>query len=407
MKKIPVTVLSWFLGAWKTTLLNNILKNRAGLKVAVIVNDMSELNVDAHLVKNEISFSRTEEKLVEMSNGCICCTLREDLLKEVMKLCENGSYDALIIESSGISEPVPVAQTFTYIDEETGIDLSKFAQLDTMVTVVDAVSFLKDFKSPDNLTDRNMGLNEEDARPIVNLLVDQIEFCDVLIVNKISEISETEKITLRKILKWLQPIAKVIETNFSRIDLKEIIHTGLFDYQKAENSAGWIKELEQGGHKNHTSEKDEYGITSFVYERKRPFHPERFWKLANNERPGVIRSKWLFWLASNNEYGFNRSQAGGSSKVDLAGRRVSSFSEKEIKHLDPDAQDHYYVFKNLEWGDRMTQLVIIGIHHNRKEIETLLDSALLTEQEFAAKNWSEFSDPFKKIITIDEMSQMS
>ena len=259
-KKIPVTVLSWFLGAGKTTVLNYILKHRHGKKIAVIVNDMSEVNVDANDIKREISFSHTEEKLVEMSNGCICCTLREDLLIEVKKLCEEGLYDALIIESTWISEPVPIAQTFSYVDEETWIDLWKRAVLDTMVTVVDAYNFMKDWWGDEDLVDRDMALWEEDERTIVNLLTDQVEFCNILIVNKIDEIDEKQKSTLRKVLKWLQPTALHIETNHGIVPIDSIVNTWLFNFDDASWSAWWIKELQDGGHEHHTLVFQVYGV---------------------------------------------------------------------------------------------------------------------------------------------------
>jgi G3E family GTPase len=275
-KKIPVTVLSGYLGAGKTTILNHILQNRQGLKVAVIVNDMSEVNIDAELVKQGGELSRTEEKLVEMSNGCICCTLREDLLIEVERLAKQGNIDYIIIESTGISEPIPVAQTFSYIDEELGIDLTRFCRLDTMVTVVDANRFWKDYQSGDRLLDRKQALSEDDTREIADLLIDQIEFCDVLILNKCDLVSEEELAKLEKVLKTLQPKAKLIRTVKGEIDPREILNTGLFNFEEASSSAGWIKELEQG-HDQHTPETEEYGISSFVYSRRLPFHSERFY----------------------------------------------------------------------------------------------------------------------------------
>ena len=406
-KKIPVTVLSGFLGAGKTTILNNILKNRDWLKVAVIVNDMSEVNIDAKDVAREVSLSRTDETLVEMSNGCICCTLREDLLKEVQRLCENGSYDALIIESTGIGEPVPVAQTFSYIDEETGIDLSQWATLDTMVTVVDAYNFMKDWRGDDDLKDRDMWLWDDDERTIVNLLTDQVEFCDVLIVNKIDMLDEAQKTTLRKVLKWLQPTAKYIETNNGLVDIKDIVHTGLFDFDTASQSAWWMQELQNGWHHAHTPETEEYGISSFVFRAEKPFHPERLRSLIQDNRPsGVIRSKGMIRLPTSNEWWFSWSQAGGSSKIDVGWRWIASYSLQELTEAWPEYQTYYNLHKHKPYGDRVQELVIIGIHPNKPEIEKFFHDALLTDEELASREkGTQFHDPFAEILALNMVEQ--
>ncbi|NQD49763.1 GTP-binding protein, partial [Bacillus altitudinis] len=273
-KRIPVTVLSGFLGAGKTTILNHVLQNRKGLKVAVIVNDMSEINIDAELVKQGGELSRSDEKLVELSNGCICCTLREDLLIEVERLCKAGNIDYIVIESTGISEPIPVAQTFSYIDEEMGIDLTRFCRLDTMVTVVDANRFWTDFQSGESLLDRKEAVSDDDEREISDLLIDQIEFCDVLIINKCDLVSASELDRLEHVLTKLQPEAAIIRTSKGNVQPSDILNTGLFDFEKSSASAGWIKEI-NAGHSQHTPETEEYQISSFVYERRLPFHTGR------------------------------------------------------------------------------------------------------------------------------------
>ncbi len=387
-ERIPVTVLSGYLGAGKTTILNHVLHNREGLRVAVIVNDLGEINIDADLLRDGGGISRTEEKLVEMSNGCICCTLRDDLLLEVERLALEKRFDYILIESTGIGEPVPVAQTFTYVDEAQQIDLSRLTRLDTMVTVVDALNFWNDFNTRETLADRAQEAGEGDARGVVHLLTDQIEFCDVLILNKCDQVSEAELELLERALKGMQPRARLVRAAQGRVAPSEILNTGLFNFEEASQSAGWIKELQK---EEHTPETEEYGIASFVYKRKRPFHPERLLKWMAKWPKAIVRSKGLLWIATRNNTAISFSQAGVSRQLAPAGLWVAALSEEEREAYFGGEYEKPSDW-NEEWGDRITKLVFIGIDMDRRAIAESLDEALLTEAEMSS-DWRSLSDP--------------
>ncbi|MFV8836635.1 zinc metallochaperone GTPase ZigA [Aquisalimonas sp. APHAB1-3] len=391
MERLPVTVLSGFLGAGKTSLLNHVLHAPHGKRIAVIVNDMSEVNIDASLVRGDRPhLERADEKLVEMSNGCICCTLREDLLVEINRLAAEQRFDYLLIESTGISEPLPVAETFTFRDEN-GRSLSDMARLDTMVTVIDAANFLRDYASQDQLGDRGEQAGDDDERTVVDLLVDQVEFCDVLVVNKTDRVTRSERERLTGILRSLNPRARIVDCQYGQVALDAVLDTGLFDFEQAARAPGWLMELRG----EHTPETEEYGISSFVYRARRPFHPRRFWDLIHSEWPGVIRSKGHFWLASRHDLVGNWSQAGPAAEHGAAGVWWAAAPEGAWPD-DPEAT----AFIRERWqephGDRQQELVLIGIDMDRDALTARLDACLLTDSELAGgpQAWRRMEDPF-------------
>ena len=392
MNKLPVTVLSGFLGAGKTTVLSHILNNREEKKVAVIVNDMSEINIDSEIVKNEVTLNRSEEKLVEMSNGCICCTLREDLLEEVTNLAKQGRFDYLVIESTGISEPLPVAETFTFADEN-GTSLSDVATLDTMVTVVDSVNFLKDYEDAKYLQDTGESLGDDDERSVADLLVDQVEFADVILISKTDLVSPDELKRLKAILKTLNTSANLIAIENGNVDISKVLSTGLFDFEKAQRAPGWLKEIRG----EHVPETEEYGISSFSYEARRPFNPTKFFKFLHGTKDygKLIRSKGFFWLATRPEFAGQWSQAGGIAHYGFAG-----MFWKAVPKKDWPSDEEYLESIKEQWvepfGDMRQELVFIGQNLDKEKILERLDGCLLSEDEVlkGKSYWMTLEDPF-------------
>ena len=391
-RKLPVTVLSGFLGAGKTTVLSHILNNREDKKVAVIVNDMSEINIDSAIVQNDVSLNRSEERLVEMSNGCICCTLREDLLEEVTKLANEGRFDYLVIESTGISEPLPVAETFTFADEE-GVSLSDVADLDTMVTVVDAGNFLKDYDEAKFLQDTDESLGEEDERSVADLLVDQVEFADVILVSKTDLASSSDVERLIAILKTLNTDAKIVPIAEGQVNIDDVLSTGLFDFERAQQAPGWLKEMRG----EHVPETEEYGIGSFSYLARRPFHPEKFHQFLHStkEYGKLIRSKGYFWLASRPEFAGQWSQAGGIARYGFAG-----MFWKAVPQESWPTDEEYLATIKEQWvepfGDMRQELVFIGQGLDQNAIVQALDDCLLSEEDVLQGRafWETLPDPF-------------
>ena len=390
--KLPVTVLSGFLGAGKTTVLSHILNNREGKKVAVIVNDMSEVNIDSAIVQNEVALSHSEEKLVEMSNGCICCTLREDLLEEVANLAQAGRFDYLVVESTGISEPLPVAETFTFADEN-GVSLSDVANLDTMVTVVDAVNFLNDYDEAKYLQDTGESLGEDDERSVTDLLIEQVEFADVILVSKVDLVETSEIQRLSAILRTLNTEAKIIPITKGQVEIDEVLDTRLFSFEKAEQAAGWLKEMRG----DHIPETEEYGIGSFTYQARRPFHPEKFHDfLHTTERFGkLIRSKGYFWLASRPQFAGQWSQAGGIAHYGFAGMFWMAVP-RENWPTDPDSLEAINQLWVEPFGDMRQELIFIGQDLDQAGMTKALNACLLSEEEMLEGKamWMSLPDPF-------------